>query len=116
MNCQGQLKALLATPFMPRIHTRIRRYVWGPGCALAVKLTSAPSSTYAVRKSRVRSYRSAARAITLGNYGPILNVADLAVAERDLQVLVHIDLLRAQIHDLLRLALDRLHIVDGQAE
>src|ERR1039457_7622003 len=46
----------------------------------------------------------------------LLNVDDFSVAERDLQVLVHIDLFGTQIDDLLGLALDRLHLVDGEAE
>src|ERR1035441_5768630 len=46
----------------------------------------------------------------------LLNVDDFSVAERDLQVLVHIDLFGTQIDDFLGLALDRLHLVDGEAE
>jgi hypothetical protein len=45
-----------------------------------------------------------------------LNVGDLTVGERDLQVSEHIDLLRTEIYDLLRFALDRLHVFNGQAE
>src|ERR1035441_10890809 len=43
----------------------------------------------------------------------LLNVADFSVGEGDLQVLVHIDLFGTQIHDLLRVALDRPDLVDG---
>src|ERR1039458_9822022 len=46
----------------------------------------------------------------------LLNVADFSVGEGDLQVLVHIDLFGTQIHDLLRVALDRPDLVDGEAE
>src|ERR1035438_8378501 len=46
----------------------------------------------------------------------LLNVADLTVGEGDFQVLVHVDLLGTQVHDLLRLALDGAHLVDGEAE
>ena len=34
----------------------------------------------------------------------LLNVRDFAVHKRDLEVLVNVDFLRAQVHDLLRLA------------
>src|ERR1035437_9935110 len=44
----------------------------------------------------------------------LLNVADFSVGEGDLQVLVHIDLFGTQIHDLLRVALDRPDLVDGE--
>src|ERR1039457_1994772 len=46
----------------------------------------------------------------------LLNVADPTVDEGDLQILVHIDPFRTQIYDLLRLALDGAHFVDGEAE
>src|ERR1039458_1293123 len=46
----------------------------------------------------------------------LLNVADLTVDEGDLQVLVDIDPFGTEIYDLLRLALDGAHLVDGEAE
>src|ERR1017187_9354466 len=49
-------------------------------------------------------------------FGCLLNVADLTVDEGDLQVLVHIDPFGTEIYDLLRLALDGAHLVDGEAE
>src|ERR1035441_5488636 len=49
-------------------------------------------------------------------FSRLLNVADLAVHEGDLQVLVHIDPFGTEIYDLLRLALDGAHFVDGEAK
>src|ERR1019366_6600602 len=46
----------------------------------------------------------------------LLNVADPTVDEGDFQILVHIDPFRTEIYDLLRLALDGAHLVDGEAE
>src|ERR1035438_5154887 len=49
-------------------------------------------------------------------FSRLLNVADPPVDEGDFQVLVHIDPLCAEIYDLLGLALDGAHLVDGEAE
>src|ERR1035438_3921471 len=70
---------------------------------------------------RAKEYPKARRQYEAGgiaapSFPRLLNVDDFSVAEGDFQVFVHIDLLRTQIHDLLRLALDRLHLIDGKAK
>ena len=46
----------------------------------------------------------------------LLDVADLAVREGDLHVLVHVDLLRPEIDDLVGFPVDRFHLGDGLSQ
>src|ERR1035438_2707379 len=68
-----------------------------------------------VRDNRKRTDYDISRLNTTRVSG-LLNVADLTVEEGDLQVLVHIDPFGTEIYDLLGLALDGAHLVDGEAE
>src|ERR1035441_5949753 len=68
-----------------------------------------------VRDNRKRTDYDISRLNTTRVSG-LLNVADLTVDEGDFQILVHIDPFRTEIYDLLRLALDGAHLVDGEAE
>src|ERR1035441_3525147 len=68
-----------------------------------------------VRDNRKRTDYDISRLNTTRVSG-LLNVADLTVEEGDLQVLVHIDPFGTEVYDLLGLALDGAHFVDGEAE
>jgi hypothetical protein len=92
------------------------------GSNRAVRITTR-SMTPAARSSRTsdqqsagpRTHRNQLPGIPVAPYGGSLHVENLAVQEGHLQIFIHINLLRTEVHDLLRFAHRCLDLVRSHA-